>query len=104
MELGAVDVAPLNDGGKLLAVFGRREREVGHRRREAVHEVDVVATCDVIEERRWAAEFELIPAHVRYRQAAMMVEATHATGQHSQALDFTFFRRLEQQLHADADS
>ena len=43
MKLRAINVAALNDGRERIAVDSRGERQLTHRRRVAVHEVDIVA-------------------------------------------------------------
>ena len=59
---------------------------VRHRRRVAVHEVDVVVLGDVLEQRIRAQRGELVPAHVRHRAARASAQAPHGVRHHAEAI------------------
>src|SRR5688500_5848373 len=104
MKLCAVHVAALDDGGKRIAVVGGRKRHFRHGRRVAVNEVHVVATRDVIQQRRRSREFELVPTHVRNGKMVAIWKSPYTPGKQAEARHIAFFRRLEHQLHADANT
>src|SRR5688500_19597275 len=79
MKLRAEHVAVPDDGGEAFAVRRRSDRGLVHGRAVAVHEIDMIAAGDVVEERPWPRELELVPAHVRHRQAVAVGEAADAS-------------------------
>src|SRR5688572_31652813 len=104
MKLRAENVAVSDYGSEAFAVRRRSDRGLVHGRAVAVHEIDMIAAGDVVEQRRWPRELELIPAHVRHRQTVAVGEAADAARKQAETSDIAFFGRLEQQLHADADA
>src|SRR5688572_15767041 len=104
MKLRAVHVAVPDDGGEAFAVRRRSDRGLVNGRAVAVHEINMVAAGDVVEQRRGPRELELIPAHVRHRQALAVGEAADASRKQAETRDVAFLGRFEQQLHADADT
>src|SRR5688572_20190297 len=104
MKLRAENVAVSDYGSEAFAVRRRSDRGLVHGRAIAVHEIDMIAAGDVVEERRWPRELELVPAHVRHRQAVAVGEAADASRKQAETRDVAFLGRFEQQLHADANA
>src|SRR5260370_6071316 len=73
VELHAVDVAGSDGRREAVAVRGGRVhvRRIGADEVEAVHEVEVAAGRDPLEEHRAFARVDLVPSHMGYSPVAL---------------------------------
>ena len=70
----------------------------------AVHEVGVVAVCDIAQERRFRVDVELVPAHVRDRQVRGLRQCVDPAVDDAEAACFVLGGRVKQQLHTETDA
>src|SRR6266536_2463970 len=104
MELRRDDIFARDDRGELDAVLGDAEGRfriwLGVVR---VHEVEVAAARDAVQQRVVVFEPDVVPADLRHLQAWRCRKTAHDTRQNAQALDAaTFFAAVEQQLLPNA--
>ena len=91
------------DGHQRLAVVGRRDRRRGRLRGETVHEIEVLARRDAVQQRVGASQFERFqPMCGTGRPGAATSRST--LPEHAEGVGRAFGGSLEQQLHAEADA
>src|SRR5947207_9300932 len=108
MELHAHDIALRHDRGELSAVGCRGDDARLVRRAEmvAVHEIEVAAALQAVEQPMTPDDVDLVPADMRHALACLLaLEAHHAPRDQAQAAKFAaFLARIGEQLHAEADT
>ena len=104
MELRPADVPALDDGGEGLPVRAGSDAVLTDGGGIAMHEVRPGISCNPIQEVRRLPGLQDVPTHVRHPNAGCRGKPTHASSQQAQALDVAFLGRLEENLHAEADT
>ena len=104
MKLGSDKVALADDGRERVYMVRAGKRNSRYRQRIAVHEVEIGATVEPIEDSVTGELVYRAPAHVWHRKIGTARQPRRNTGNNAEAIHVVLGRGFGKQLHAEADA